>query len=94
MLRGKDLQHGEYNLLIFPLFVQGRIYKKLPFGPRTLLAARVGAGNIFGNNATFFEFQDQWNPDGSINALGGKQSLRGFRANRFWRGRFGFSMQS
>jgi len=65
------------------LLVQGRIYKKLPIGPRTVLAARSAIGTIFGNNAPFFEFQDQWSPDGSINALGGKQSLRGYRANRF-----------
>jgi outer membrane protein assembly factor BamA len=65
------------------LFVQGRVYKKLPIGPRTVLTVRVGAGNIFGSKAPFFEFQDQWSPDGSINALGGRQSLRGFRQNRF-----------
>lgn len=65
------------------LFIQGRFYKKLPFGPRTVVAGRIGVGNIFGSNAPFFEFQDQWSPDGSINALGGKQSLRGYRANRF-----------
>ncbi len=65
------------------LFIQGRYYQKLPFGSRTVLAGRLGVGHIFGNNAPFFEFQDQWSPDGSINALGGKQSLRGFRANRF-----------
>jgi outer membrane protein assembly factor BamA len=65
------------------LFIQGRGYQKLPFGPRTVLAGRFGAGNIFGNNAPFFEFQDQWSPEGSINALGGRQSLRGYRANRF-----------
>lgn len=65
------------------LFIQGRYYRKLPFGSRTVLAGRVGIGNIFGDDAPFFEFQDQWSPDGSINALGGKQSLRGFRANRF-----------
>lgn len=65
------------------LFIQGRAYQKLPFGKRTVLAGRFGIGNIFGNNAPFFEFQDQWSPDGSINALGGKQSLRGYRANRF-----------
>ena len=65
------------------LFVQGRFYKKLPFGKRTVLAGRLGIGHIFGSNAPFFEFQDQWSPEGSINALGGKQSLRGFRANRF-----------
>lgn len=65
------------------IFLQGRMYKKLPIGPRTVIAARIGAGNIFGKKAPFFEFQDQWSPDGSINALGGKQSLRGYRANRF-----------
>ncbi len=64
-------------------FLQGRYYQKLPWGSRTVLAGRVAAGNIFGDQAPFFEFQDQWSPDGSINALGGKQSLRGFRANRF-----------
>lgn len=65
------------------LFLQGRYYKKLPLGPRTVFAARIGAGNIFGKQAPFFEFQDQWSPDGSINSLGGRQSLRGYRANRF-----------
>jgi hypothetical protein len=65
------------------LFIQGRVYKKLPIGPRTVLTARLGAGNIFGSLAPFFEFQDQWSPDGSINAMGGRQSLRGFRQNRF-----------
>lgn len=65
------------------LFFQGRAYKKLPFGPRTVFAGRLGVGNLFGNEAPFFEFQDQWSPEGSINALGGRQSLRGYRANRF-----------
>lgn len=65
------------------LFIQGRFYKKIPIGRRTVFCGRLGIGNIFGDNAPFFEFQDQWSPDGSINSLGGKQSLRGFRANRF-----------
>lgn len=65
------------------LFLQGRVYKKIPVGKRTVFAGRVAIGNIFGEKAPFFEYQDQWSPDGSINALGGKQSLRGFRANRF-----------
>ncbi|MFT5645395.1 MAG: hypothetical protein ACI976_000065 [Aureispira sp.] len=64
-------------------FIQGRAYQKLPFGKRTVLAGRLGVGNIFGSNAPFFELQDQWSPEGSVNALGGKQSLRGYRANRF-----------
>jgi hypothetical protein len=65
------------------LFIQGRVYQKLPFGKRTVIAGRFGVGTIFGSNAPFFEFQDQWSPEGSINSLGGKQSLRGYRANRF-----------
>lgn len=65
------------------LLIQGRYYQKLPFGKRTVLAGRAGIGNVFGKNAPFFEYQDQWSPDGSINAMGGKASLRGYRANRF-----------
>lgn len=65
------------------LLVQAKGFQKLPLGPRTVLAGRVGVGNIFGKNAPFFEFQDQWSPDGSINALGGSRSLRGYRSNRF-----------
>ncbi len=58
-------------------------YQLLPeILPRTILASRVGYGTIFGEQAPFFEFQDQWSPDGSINALGGSQTLRGFKANR------------
>ena len=56
------------------LFIQGRVYKKIPIGPRTVFGGRFGVGNIFGSKAPFFEFQDQWSPDGSINSLGGKQS--------------------
>ena len=65
------------------LFVQARAYKKLPFGERTVLAGRVATGNIFGKNAPFFEYQDQWSPDGSVNSLGGSDSLRGYVANRY-----------
>jgi len=65
------------------LFIQVKAFRRLPVGPRTVLAGRLGVGNIFGANAPFFEFQDQWSPDGSVNSLGGAKSLRGFRANRF-----------
>lgn len=57
------------------LFLQARTYQKLPFGERTVLAGRIGIGHIFGDNAPFFEFQDQWSPDGSINALGANNHL-------------------
>lgn len=65
------------------LFIQGRYYRQLPWGPRTVLAGRVGIGSVFGKNAPFFEYQDQWSPEASVNALGGRHSLRGYRANRF-----------
>ncbi len=65
------------------LFIQTKLFKKLPVGPRTVLAGRLGVGNIFGSKAPFFEYQDQWSPDGSVNALGGARSLRGYRSNRF-----------
>lgn len=65
------------------LFIQGRFYQRIPIGPRTIFASRIGIGNIFGGNAPFFEYQDQWSPEGSINAMGGRNSLRGYRANRF-----------
>jgi hypothetical protein len=39
-------------------------YKEKGFGSclsvRTVVASRLGVGNIFGSNAPFFEFQDQW----------------------------------
>jgi outer membrane protein assembly factor BamA len=50
--------------------------------PRTVLASRLGYGTILGDQAPFFEYQDQWSPDGSVKALGGSQTLRGFKANR------------
>ena len=65
------------------LFIQGRAYQQLPIGPRTVLAGRIGIGTIFGNQAPFFEYLDQWSPEGSISALGGRESLRGYRSNRF-----------
>ncbi|MGC4046077.1 MAG: BamA/TamA family outer membrane protein [Armatimonas sp.] len=62
------------------LLIQAKTFHKLPYGQRTVLAGRLAVGNIFGSEAPFFEYQDQWSPDGSINALGGARSLRGFRA--------------
>jgi hypothetical protein len=50
---------------------------------RLVLASRVGYGTIFSRDAPFFEFQDQWSAEGSVRALGGSQTLRGYKANRF-----------
>ena len=67
------------------MLLQARHY--LPIAPsvlrRTLLATRIGYGTIFGDRAPFFEYQDQWSAEGSMRALGGPQTLRGFKANRF-----------
>lgn len=57
----------------------------------TVLATRVGWGNTFGEQAPFFEYQDQWSTEGSINALGGAQTLRGYKANRFLGRSVGFA---
>lgn len=75
---GSDFQ---FHKMLF----QARHY--MPIAPRvlrrTLLATRLGYGTILGDQAPFFEFQDQWSAEGSIRALGGSQALRGFKANRF-----------
>lgn len=35
------------------LLIQARGYQKLPFGSRTVIAGRIGAGNVFGDYAPF-----------------------------------------
>lgn len=73
------------ELTFHKMLFQARYY--LPIAPkvlrRTLLATRLGYGTIIGEEAPFFEYQDQWSAEGSIRALGGAQTLRGFKANRF-----------
>lgn len=67
------------------MLLQGRYFVKLAPRelPRTVLATRIGYGTILGKEAPFFEYQDQWSAEGSIRALGGNQTLRGYKANRF-----------
>lgn len=52
------------------------IFKKFVF------AARVAIGYTAGN-APFFEYQDQWSSEGSIEGLGGGTTLRGYKQSRF-----------
>lgn len=47
-----------------------------------IFAARFGLGYTAGN-APFFEYQDQWSSEGSIEGLGGGNTLRGFKQSRF-----------
>jgi hypothetical protein len=49
---------------------------------RLVLASRLGVGYTFGS-APFFEFQDEWSTEGSIEALGGFHTLRGYKQARF-----------
>lgn len=75
------------------LFLQAKHYQRLwpERLERTVLATRLGYGTIFGDQAPFFEYQDQWSTEGSINALGGAQTLRGYKANRFLGRSLGFA---
>ena len=49
---------------------------------KLVLAARVAGGYTAGN-APFFEYQDQWSSEGSIEGLGGPNTLRGYKQSRF-----------
>lgn len=47
-----------------------------------ILATRFGIGYTAGNSP-FFEYFDQWSSEGNIDALGGANTLRGFKQGRF-----------
>ena len=49
---------------------------------KLVLAARIAGGYTAGN-APFFEYQDQWSSEGSIEGLGGPNTLRGYKQSRF-----------
>lgn len=57
-----------------------------PLFPQTfskfILATRFGMGYTAGA-APFFEYLDQWSSEGSIDALGGPSTLRGYKQGRF-----------
>jgi outer membrane protein assembly factor BamA len=57
-----------------------------PLFPKTfgkvILATRFGMGYTAGD-APFFEYQDQWSSEGSIEGLGGAHTLRGYKQGRF-----------
>ena len=55
-------------------------------GKKLVIAARIAAGYTAGD-APFFEYQDQWSSEGSIEGLGGAHTLRGYKQSRFL-GRF------
>ncbi len=66
------------------VFLQYMLYKKIlpKILRKTILASRFGIGYTFGN-APFFEYQDEWASQGSIEGLGGSNTLRGYKQSRF-----------
>ncbi len=67
----KTFAHYNYYKKILP-----NVFKKLVF------AGRVAMGYTAGN-APFYEYQDQWTSEGSIEGLGGGQTIRGYKQSRF-----------
>ena len=67
----KTFFHFNYYKKLFP-----RRLKKLVF------AGRVAFG-YSALDCPFFEYQDQWSSEGSIEGLGGANTLRGFKQSRF-----------
>lgn len=66
------------------VFAQIKAYRKLLSyrDQRLVVAARFGAGYTIGD-APFFEYQDEWSTEGSIEGLGGFRTLRGYKQARF-----------
>ncbi|MBI3235436.1 MAG: BamA/TamA family outer membrane protein [Bacteroidetes bacterium] len=56
------------------------LLKKYP--KKIILACRTAWGYTAGN-APFYEYQDQWSSEGSIEGLGGAHTLRGYKQSRF-----------
>ena len=65
-------------------FGQVKVYKKIlpSVFKKLIFAGRYGMGYTAGN-APFFEYQDQWSSEGSIEGLGGPTTLRGYKQSRF-----------
>ncbi len=66
------------------IFFHANLYKSIL--PKKLkhfiFAARFGLGYTSGN-APFYEYQDQWSSEGSIEGLGGGATIRGYKQGRF-----------
>ena len=67
----KTFIHFNYYHKIF-----SKLFKKM------VLASRAAFGYT-ALNAPFFEYQDEWSSEGSIEGLGGPNTLRGFKQSRF-----------
>ena len=67
----KTFAHVNYYHKVLP-----SIFKKMVF------AGRVAIGYTAGNSP-FYEYQDQWSSEGSIEGLGGGKTLRGYKQCRY-----------
>ena len=67
----KTFAHAKFYAPLFP-----KVFKRL------ILAGRAGMGFTAGE-APFFEYQDQWSSEGSIEGLGGAHTIRGYKQSRF-----------
>lgn len=65
-------------------FVQFKGYKQIlnKFFKKQIIAVRSGIG-ITSGKAPFFEYADEWSSEGSIEGLGGTNTLRGYKQSRF-----------
>jgi outer membrane protein assembly factor BamA len=70
----------DFNKVFFHFNLYRNLLPKAKF--RTVLAFRTSYGITTGD-APFFEYQDQWSSEGSIEGLGGPNTLRGFKQSRF-----------
>ncbi len=67
----KTFGHVNYYHKLLP-----NVFKKLVF------AGRIAMGYTAGNSP-FYEYQDQWSSEGSIEGLGGGGTLRGYKQSRY-----------
>ena len=67
----KTFAHVNYYKKVLP-----SVFKKMVF------AGRIAAGYTAGNSP-FYEYQDQWSSEGSIEGLGGGATLRGYKQSRY-----------
>ena len=67
----------------FKTFAQAKRYQRL-WGSkyRGILTGRIAGGYTAGD-APFYEYQDQWSSEGSIEGLGGPHTIRGYKQSRF-----------
>jgi hypothetical protein len=66
------------------IYAHVNLYQKLfpSTFKRLIFAGRIAMGYT-GLDAPFFEYQDQWSPEGDIEGLGGPRTLRGYKQSRF-----------